>query len=280
MIFGAPLLLALTYLALFAWQIGFKLIPGNDLVAVVQVDGEISHAGLASAQKIVPALTTAFERKNVKAVLLSIDSAGGAAVEAERIARAIDRLKAKHAKPIYAVINNLGASAAYLIALHTDRIYAGNFSVVGSVGAVLTGWDLHRALERVAVSQRIYASGKLKAMLNPFLPMGEEADRKAQDLANGFGATFVKELQRVRGTKLRPEVDYGTGEVWGGLEAKDLGLVDDIGTLDEIVMKTWGLPHYDFGPTKPAVPFLTASISDAVRSVVAEFFSLSWPGVH
>jgi protease-4 len=135
-------------------------------------------------------------------------------------------------KPIVAVINNMGASAAYMIALHADKIYAGQYSLVGSVGAVLTGWDFSKAITRVDVSQRVYASGNLKAMLNLFLPMTAEADAKAKELAQQMGEQFGAELKARRQGKLKEGVNYTTGEIWSGKEAKELAVIDDIGTVD------------------------------------------------
>ena len=147
---------------------------------MVHIDGAIAPTGAASAKRIVPALEKAFTYPNVKAVVLSIDSPGGAAVEAERIYRAIESLKKKHDKPVIAIINNVGASAAYMIAMHTDNVYAAKYSLVGSIGTMIDGWDVHRAMERLDVAQRVYASGHLKSMLSPFLPMSKEAEDKAQ----------------------------------------------------------------------------------------------------
>ena len=150
------------YLFGYAKQMGWKMIPNNEITAVIHIDGEIAAGATASAEKVVPLLRKAFEAKNVKAVVLSIDSPGGAPVEAERIYQSIKAFRKKHPKPVVAVINNVGASAAYMVALHTDKIYAANYSLVGSVGAVLTGWDFHKALEKLQISQRVYASGNLK----------------------------------------------------------------------------------------------------------------------
>jgi len=122
------------YLFGYAKQQGWKMIPNNEITAVIHIDGEISAGATASAEKVVPLLRKAFETKNVKAVVLSIDSPGGAPVEAERIYQSIKAFRKKHPKPIVAVINNVGASAAYMVALHTDKIYAANYSLVGSVG--------------------------------------------------------------------------------------------------------------------------------------------------
>lgn len=217
---------------------------------MVRIEGVIGSGGLASSDSVIPAVKRAFEASKINAVVLAIDSGGGSPVEAERIYRAVDAWKKETGKPVVAVIGNIGASAAYMIALHTDRIYAAQYSLIGSVGAVLQGWDFHRALDRLSVSQRVYASGNLKSMLNPFLPMSPEAEAKAKNLVQVMGMQFRDELDRLRAGKLKAGVNYSSSEVWGGLEAQRVGMVDEIGTLDDIVKAQWNAPIHDFGPRR------------------------------
>jgi protease-4 len=100
---------------------------------------------------------------------------------------------------------------------------------------------LHKAIERIDVAQHVYASGQLKALLNPFAPVSQEADAKAKLLVSQVGATFLDEVKRARSATIKATVDYGSGEIWGGQEAKDIGLIDGVSTLDEVVATTWGL---------------------------------------
>jgi protease IV len=264
---GIPLLGTVAYVIFFTSAMGFQWGPFGSVVGVVRIDGEISSQSLASARHIIPILEKAFANPSVKAVVLSIDSPGGAPVESERIYAAIERLKRKHQKPVVAVINNVGASAAYMIAVHADKIFCGRYSLVGSIGAIITAWDLHRAIERVDVTQHVYASGQLKALLNPFAPVSREADAKAKLLVSQVGATFLDEVKRARGATLKTNVDYGSGEIWGGQEAKDIGLVDGISTLDEVVAANWGLKTYDFGPSQDSFGLFSASLQGVAQTI-------------
>jgi protease-4 len=192
----------------------------------------------------------------------------------------MDSLRAEHVKPVVAVISNVGASAAYLIALHADKIYAGRYSLVGSIGAVLASWDLHRAAERLEVSQRIYASGPLKAMLSPFQPTTPESDAKARLLIRGLGEAFVAEVRRLRGARLSDAADIATGEVWLGPDARTLGLVDGIGTLEEVIRNDWRLTWYDFGPRKGSGLLSMEAAADLFRGLVERSFSGLGPQLH
>jgi protease IV len=180
MVFGFPVLLGVGYFLFFLSTTGFRWGPFGSVVGVVRIEGAISANERASAEAILPLLEKAFSNSSVKAVVLSIDSPGGAPVESERIYTALGTLKKKHPKPVVAVINNIGASAAFMIALHADKIIAGKYSLVGSIGAIIAPWQFDRAIAKVDISQRVYASGKLKAFLNPFTPVSPEVDAKAQ----------------------------------------------------------------------------------------------------
>jgi protease-4 len=170
--FGVPVLLSVLYFLFFLGASGFSFGPLGETVALVKISGEINATGLASANKVVPALREAFENPKVRGVVLAIDSPGGAPAEAERIYKALAHFRQQHNKPVVAVIGNTGASAGYMIAMHADSVHAASYSLVGSIGAVMIGWDFHKALDRLNVAQRVYASGELKAMLNPFTPNG------------------------------------------------------------------------------------------------------------
>ena len=118
---GIPLLGTIAYVIFFTSAMGFQWGPFGSVVGVVRIDGEISSQSVASAKHVIPILEKAFANPSVKAVVLSIDSPGGAPAESERIYTAIESLKRKHQKPVVAVINNMGASAAYMIAITRTR---------------------------------------------------------------------------------------------------------------------------------------------------------------
>lgn len=266
---AAPLLFGGVYLAKLS---GATFGPFSDVVGLVEIKGEIGDGKLASADKVVPALKEAFENPHVKQVVLAIDSPGGAPVESERINGAISYYKSIYHKPVTAVIGSLGASAAYMIAMHADRIVAGRYSLVGSIGAVMAPWQLDKAIARFGVSQRVYASGPLKAFMNPFTPPTRAADKKAQDLVDKVGKTFVAELIKFRGKRLRQGVDFGTGEVWSGEEAARLGLVDGIGTISDLQKEWPALKEYRLGPREKGWGQIASAISGRIDTSVQQAF--------
>lgn len=281
--FGGPFLLGFLWLIFAIFKSGnWTMGPIRDVVGVVQISGEIKSSGPASADRVVPALEEAFASERTKAIVLKINSPGGLPLESERINAAVSALKAAHNKPVIAIIENVGASAAYMIAMHADEVYSGKYSLVGSVGAVMSGWDFHKAMDKLNIGQRVYASGALKSMLNPFAPQSEAADAKALSLVSSMGAAFVAEMRDARGTRLKEGVDYGTGEVWYGVQAKEIGLVDDISTLEEVIHRKYpGLSAHNFGPAQGGSSFLSkAAIDVSPQAAVDQLIERAWPSIR
>ncbi len=246
---------------IFAWKILGHHSPQGGRGAVVALDGEIG-SGLLEPARVIKALKEAFEK--AKVVILRIDSPGGGAVAAERIGAAIDYLKKAHPKPVEAVIEGLGASAAYMIATHADRIYVGRYSLVGSIGAMLSTWDFHGLAERLEIGKRIYVSGPLKDMMNPFEPPSDLEIRKATGLVEDMGRQFAESVKASRGEKLKAEVDdIATGELWSGVQAVEMGLADGISTLEEVA-RAHGVEPVDFGPKEGIMESITGTFLRAV----------------
>ena len=246
----------------------------GDLVGVVRLEGEMSAKSGASADKVIPALRKAFSDKGVKAVILAIDSPGGSPLEAERINFVLSSLSKEHKKPVYAVIQGLGASAGYMVAMHTDKIYSGRYSLVGSIGAVMSSWDVHEAINKYGVTQQVFASGNLKSMLNPFVEATPEARQKATDLVTLAGGLFVEELREHRGERLKSNFKYDTGEVWGGTEALKIGLVDQVATIEEVALDL-GAEIKEFGPGRRTVTPFSASVGSGLTDWLQSMLSNS-----
>lgn len=272
LVFVVPVLVSVLWTLFYLsklqnWTFG----PLPDIVGVVQISGKIGSDGLASADKVIPALEQAFAAKECRAIVLKINSGGGEPGESDRINSAVAALKAKYNKPVYAVIDGIGASAAYMIAMRADRVYAGRYSTVGSIGALMANLDLHRLMDKLNIGQRLYTSGPLKSMLNPFGPQSQAADQKAQALVSELGQTFLAELRSARGAHLKPNVDYGTGEVWTAAQAKDLGLIDEIATLEDVINKEFpGTTARRFGSARSGIPFLSAAAWESSAASIFE----------
>ena len=244
--------------AIYAPMLGWSSGPTQSSLAVVPIHGEIGR-GSASANALVPAIERACKSKLSEAVVLRISSPGGSPTDAERIAGALAACRpsatgngpAPKSKPVIAVIESVGASAAYLIAIQADEVISTRYSLVGSIGAVMRSVDAGEALGRFGVKERVYASGALKAGNSPWAANTPAQDALSQSLVDGIAQMFIAEVKARRGAKLKPTPDMFSGRVWVGPDALRLGLVDGNSTFEALRDSRFkSLPVHEFRPTE------------------------------
>jgi len=203
--------------------------------AVVEIKGEIANGGDASAEFVVAAMKTAFEDEGAKGVILLINSPGGSPVQACIINDEIKRLKAKYKKPIYAVVEETCASAAYYIAAATDKIYVDKASIVGSIGVLMDGFGFTGVMEKVGVERRLLTAGENKGFLDPFSPMSDAQRAHAQTMLNQIHAQFINVVKTGRGDRLKLDTPgLFSGLFWSGEQAVEYGLADQLGNVDYV----------------------------------------------
>lgn len=202
--------------------------------ALVEVRGEIGADTAASAQAIVTALRSAFEDPGAQAVVLLIDSPGGSPVQAGIVNDEIHRLKALHQKPVYAVVEETCASAAYYIAVAADNIYVDKASLVGSIGVLMDGFGFTGLMDKVGVERRLLTAGEHKGFLDPFSVQDPAHRAHAQEMLKDIHAQFIEVVRAGRGDRLQETPDTFSGLVWSGQRAVALGLADALGSLDQV----------------------------------------------
>lgn len=202
--------------------------------AVVDIKGEIAAGAEASAEFVVAAMRSALEDEGSQALVLLINSPGGSPVQAGIINDEIVRLKAKHNKPIYAVVEETCASAAYYIAAAADRIYVDKASIVGSIGVLMDGFGFTGAMEKLGVERRLLTAGENKGFLDPFSPQTETQRAYAQAMLDQIHQQFITVVKSGRGDRLKPTPETFSGLFWTGQQALDMGLADHLGSLDYV----------------------------------------------
>ena len=202
--------------------------------AVVELKGEIASGADASAEFVIAALRTAFEDDGAKAVVLLINSPDSSPVQAGMINDEINRLKALHKKPMYAVVEESCASAAYYIAAAADSIYVDKASIVGSIGVLMDGFGFTGTMEKLGVERRLLTAGANKGMLDPFSPMNDKQKVFAQQMLGQIHQQFIDVVRKGRGDRLKENEETFSGLFWTGQEAVKLGLADGIGSLDQV----------------------------------------------
>ncbi|WP_243790765.1 S49 family peptidase [Saccharopolyspora gloriosae] len=236
------------------------------VVAVVKLHGTITptpgpvNRGTISMQTTESALTRAFSHDRLSAVVLSINSPGGAPTQSALVADRIRGLAAEKKVPVLAFCEDVAASGGYWLACAADEIYAHRTSMVGSVGVVSASFGLDGLLERIGVERRVYTAGENKVRLDPFSPEKDEDVRWLHGLQTELHEQFTDWVRERRGDKLSSTEELFTGEVWTGARAKELGLVDGLGTLRSIVKDRFPKAHIvDVEPRKPLLARLSGS---------------------
>jgi protease-4 len=205
---------------------------GTPHTALIEVRGEIAADTEASAERIVAGLKSAFEDKSAQAIVLRINSPGGSPVQAGIVNDEIKRLKAKHNKKVYAVVEEICASGAYYIAVAADEIYVDKASLVGSIGVLMDGFGFTGAMEKLGVERRLLTAGENKGMLDPFSPQNEKHTAYAKAMIDQIHQQFIDVVKQGRGPRLKDNQETFSGLFWNGDEAIRLGLVDKVGNLD------------------------------------------------
>ncbi|WP_066802500.1 signal peptide peptidase SppA [Moraxella oblonga] len=206
-------------------------------LAVVEVNGVIASDSEANAYDINSALIEAFKNKNSKAVVLAINSPGGSPVQSDEIWQmAMELRKENPNKKLYAIIGDIGASGAYYIASSADEIWVNSSSLVGSIGVIMSGYNIEELLKKVGVQDRTITSGQYKDILSMSRPMTDEERTHVQALLDTTHQNFIEAVKEGRGKKLKnPEQNkIFTGLFWTGKQSVELGLADKIGSLHKL----------------------------------------------
>ena len=209
-------------------------VPSGPHTALVTIRGEIADRSEASAEFVLPAMRSALEDSDTKALVLLINSPGGSPVQAGLISDEIRRLRKKHGKPIYAVVEETCASAAYYIASAADDIYVDKASIVGSIGVLMDGFGFVGTMDKLGVERRLLTAGANKGFLDPFSPQTETQRQFAQVMLDQIHQQFIDSVKRGRGERLKATPETFSGLFWTGEQAIGMGLADGYGSLDSV----------------------------------------------
>jgi protease-4 len=228
----------LVFLVVMSWVILHR--GGNSTnttaphTAVIEIKGEIDSEGLAGSSAVVTSLRTAFEDEGSQAVVLLINSPGGSPVQAGIINDEILRLKKKHSKPVYAVVEESCASAAYYIAVAADQIYVDKASIVGSIGVLMDGFGFTGLMDKLGIERRLMTAGENKGFLDPFSAQTKTQRVHAQAMLDQIHQQFISVVRKGRGDRLKETPELFSGLFWNGQRAVELGLADGLGSLDYV----------------------------------------------
>lgn len=223
-------------------------------VAVICVNGPIVGGDDADMAWGSPSSTTsgalmrqfrkARQDDSVQAVLLRVNSPGGSAAATQEAAAELQKLK-DSGKPVVVSMGDTAASGAYWLAAYGDKIYANPSTITGSIGVYMSYYDVQGLSEKLGVREEKIKSGPHKDIFSPFRPMTEEERRLTQNMVDDMYEQFVAvvaEQRHMDGEKVRSLAD---GRVFTGVQAKEAGLVDELGNYYDALGYAGTLIHAD-----------------------------------
>jgi serine protease SohB len=221
------------------WRGGVPVVP------VIRFSGVIGAAvplrpGLspASTAKLIE---RAFKTRNARAVALIVNSPGGSPSQSHLIFQRIRQLSAEKGIPVFAFIEDIGASGGYMLACSADEIVADVYSLVGSIGVVGGSFGFEKLIDKLGIERRLYTSGERKAMLDPFLPEKPEDVKRLKAIQKDIHERFIALVKERRGGRLKgTDKTLFSGEFWTAANALNLGLIDNIGDLRSFLRARFG----------------------------------------
>ena len=201
---------------------------GGDYIASISVTGI-----LMQNQEVLESLNEIAKKDSIKAVVVNINSPGGTAVGGESLYRSFKEISKK--KPIVSSIGELGTSAAYMAALGTDKIFAYESSLTGSIGVMLQNVEISDLAKKYGVNLEMFKSSPLKGIPNPFEKLDNTQKEYVQDLINDSHQFFMQKVKEARNFSNDELKAIGDGKVFIGIKAYKLRLIDQLGDKEDAI---------------------------------------------
>ncbi len=231
---------------------------GGNRVALVEVEGLI-----VDAERIVRELEEHALDPSIRAIVVRIQSPGGVVAPTQEIHDAIRRAR-DQGKPVVASMGAVAASGGYYLAAAADRIVANPGTLTGSIGVLIQLTDFEGLLKKVGVRHEVVKAGRLKDIGNIGRRMTDEERAVLQSLLDDMHDQFVTAVAQGRGLERAAVVALADGRVYSGRRAKELGLVDALGGLEDAVRLAGTLARIPGKPrlVRPRRPFQLTDLLD------------------
>jgi len=201
---------------------------GRAGIALVELNGVIRDGyGPGGAESLVENLQQAGENPAVRAVILSVNSPGGAPAATKKIYDAVIELR--KTRPVYAVITDVAASGGYYVASGADTVFAYPSSIVGSIGVISLRPNLSALLNEYGVQVEVIKSGRYKDMSYPFRSLTDEEREMYQALLDDAYQTFLNDVAEGRKKSIADVRQWAEGRIYSGEEARTLQMIDELG---------------------------------------------------
>lgn len=197
-------------------------------VGVIEIKGMILEA-----ETVLNQLQLFREQKNIKAVVVRIDSPGGAVGPSQEIYTEIKRTTA--VKPVIASMGSVAASGGYYVAAATDGIVANPGTITGSIGVIVQLTNFRQLFEKIGISSDTIKSGEFKDISSPFRSLAEDEEKLLQQFVDSVHAQFVSDVAAGRNLSFEDVGQIADGMIFTGAHAQNIGLVDRLGNFNDAI---------------------------------------------
>jgi len=208
-----------------------KKIPIGSRIALVRIEGPI-----LDSRDIVEEIKEHTRDHSIKAIILRIDSPGGAVAPSQEIYEGVK--KAAAAKKVVVSMGSIAASGGYYIAAPADMIIANPGTLTGSIGVIMEIPNIEGLMTKIGISTEVIKSGRHKDMASVFRKMGIEERELLQGVMDNVHEQFIRAVAAGRKLKVEDVRLFADGRIFSGEQAKTQKLVDELGTLEDAVQKT------------------------------------------
>jgi len=184
-----------------------------------------------SADTIVKEIEAAQKAKNIKGVLLNVNSPGGAVPPSIEISYAIKELR-KH-KPVIVYASGIIASGSYYASIYANKIIANPGSIVGSIGVIMESANVEKLMETIGVETQVVKQGTFKEAGTPTRKWTDEERAELETLTKDTYNLFVSDVADARGLNVADEKSYADAHIFSSKRAKEVGLIDQIAVKSE-----------------------------------------------
>lgn len=203
-----------------------KSLWGGEKIAIIEIQGVI-----LDPQPVVEKLVKLRKNEKVKAIVLRIDSPGGGVGPAQEIFAEVK--KARKVKKVLVSMGSVAASGGYYIACGADRILANPGSITGSIGVIVESLNAEELLHKLGLRSMVVKSGKHKDLGTPLRPMTEEERKLLQGVLDSVHEQFIRAVAEGRKLPVEKVRELADGRIFSGEQARELGLVDELGNLED-----------------------------------------------
>lgn len=253
-------------------------------IAIIYIEGEIiggrgtsSFMGdVGGTDGIIRQLHQARDDSTVKAIIIRMNTPGGSAPAAQEVEMELKKLRGS-GKLVVTSMGDIAASGGYWIAAATDKIYANPATLTGSIGVYIPYTNWEELFRKIGISQEKIKSGPHKDILSPERPMTAEERGIIQDMVDDLYNQFIKVVADGRHMDIAKVRQLADGRIYSGSQAKELGLVDELGTLDDAIDGTAKMAGIEgkpiikeYGSKNPWAAFFGSNSKISMESLLFE----------